>query len=69
MGTEQNKLNATLSCFQITLILKITMLVAAELPQRSMYLALAPLLAVVVSVPLRAAHNAYTFLRPTPQET
>ncbi|XP_026726155.1 uncharacterized protein LOC113492727 isoform X2 [Trichoplusia ni] len=53
----------------ITLILKITTLVAAELPQRSMYLALAPLLALVVSVPLRAAHNAYTFLRPTPQTT
>lgn len=43
------------------------MLAEAELPKKAMLLGLAPLMGVILAMPLRAAHNAYTFLRPSPR--
>lgn len=53
--------------FQITLGVKVFLMVNAEFPTIAMYLAIAPLAAVVAAVPLRACNNAYVFLRPSPR--
>ncbi|CAK1599943.1 unnamed protein product [Parnassius mnemosyne] len=49
----------------IVIILKMIVLNHNELPERYMYIALTPLAAIVLSVPLRACHNAYVFLHST----
>ncbi|KAM3966724.1 uncharacterized protein ACR2FA_012268 [Aphomia sociella] len=50
----------------IAIIIKITVLVSTELPIRFIYMALVPLMAVVLAVPLRASYNAYFFLTKSP---
>ncbi|CAH2068777.1 unnamed protein product, partial [Iphiclides podalirius] len=47
----------------VVLILKMTVFKHCELPKRFMYMALAPLAAVLISVPVRACCNAYSFMR------
>ncbi|XP_037300210.1 uncharacterized protein LOC115445141 isoform X3 [Manduca sexta] len=75
LATEENTCSTRISMqWQIipiitlaTLIIKIALLLDAEMPATFMYLAIAPLVGVAMAVPLRACHNAYVFLRPTPR--
>ncbi|KAJ0181264.1 hypothetical protein K1T71_003349 [Dendrolimus kikuchii] len=75
IATEENACSSRISTqWQIiplvtvvTIIIKITALVNAELPTWFMYMAVVPLIGVVLAVPMRACHNAYVFLRPTPR--
>ncbi|XP_045450512.1 uncharacterized protein LOC123659305 [Melitaea cinxia] len=47
-----------------TVVMRVSLLCGAELPRRSLWAACAPLAAALLAPVLRAAHNAYAFLRP-----
>ncbi|CAH0698958.1 unnamed protein product [Spodoptera exigua] len=46
----------------VTIVIKLTRLSKAEIPSQYMSLAAVPIVFLILAVPLRAAHNGYTFL-------
>ncbi|XP_048006336.1 uncharacterized protein LOC125241764 [Leguminivora glycinivorella] len=75
IATEENTCNSRIgtswsfipAVVLVVLIGQLMSMFQSEMPSVSMYLALLPLLAAVLAVPLRALHNAIAFMHPAPR--
>ncbi|XP_063393701.1 sodium- and chloride-dependent neutral and basic amino acid transporter B(0+)-like [Cydia fagiglandana] len=75
IATEENTCNSRINTSwtfipAVVLVVIIGQIISVsntELPSLAMYIALAPLLAAALAVPLRALHNAIVFMHPAPR--